>query len=232
MVVEKVPRWESELWFLISCGDGENCPIYSQCGFRLEGGWCIDDDKNRISRLVYSVDKDERLHSARFNFIKPVQYCEILSMIESLAQDWLQKGRVFCPPVPSELALQADEHRRIEVRLVPLKTHNGAIWLLREGWVIHLKHDDPRTRQRFTLFHEAFHILAHCKSRKPVFRRVGAQCGTFNEVLAEAFATFVLMPEKWVRIKWAEVKDLDELARIFQVSVPALHGRLRMIGLI
>jgi Zn-dependent peptidase ImmA (M78 family) len=85
--------------------------------------------------------------------------------------------------------------------------------------------------KRFTIFHEAFHILAHCRTT-PVFRKRGAIGGSFNELLADYFAVCILMPRQWVGEKWAEVQDFNRMAKIFDVPKPAMCIRLRQLGLI
>jgi len=45
-----------------------------------------------------------------------------------------------------------------------------------------------------------------------VFRKRGTKEGSFNELLADYFATCILMPKEWVTEKWAEVKDLDRVS--------------------
>ena len=152
-------------------------------------------------------------------------------MVEMLAQKLLKKGGVYCPPVPTKLIRLVDEQRPVEVRLVPLKAHHGAIWRLREGWIIQLKDDATPASKRFTLFHECFHILAHHRTT-PVFRKRGAIQGSFNELLADYFAIYILLPREWVKEKWAEVKDLDRMAKIFDVPKPAMCIRLRDMGLV
>jgi len=148
-----------------------------------------------------------------------------------LAQRYLKRGEVSCPPVPAELILLADEQHPVEVRLVALKVYHGAIWRQNDGWVIQLKNDDIPATRRFILFHEAFHILAHCKTT-PVFRRREGILGSFNELLADHFASCILMPREWVNEKRAEVEDLDRLAEIFDVPMPAMCIRLRQLGLV
>ena len=91
-----------------------------------------------------------------------------------------------------------------------------------------------RERQRFTLFHEVFHILAHCKAT-PVFKKRGTEVnkgGSFNELLADYFAACILMPREWVREKWAEVKDLDSMTKIFEIPKPIMWIKLRQLGLV
>jgi len=40
------------------------------------------------------------------------------------------------------------------------------------------------------------------------------------------------MPREWVKGKWAEVKDLDGMAEIFNVPKPAMALRFRQPGLV
>jgi len=40
------------------------------------------------------------------------------------------------------------------------------------------------------------------------------------------------MPREWVKEKWAEVKDLDRMAEIFDVPKVAMALRLRQLDLI
>jgi len=157
----------------------------------------------------------------------------IFRMVEMLAQRFLKEGGVCHPPVPNELVLLADKRLPIEVRLLPLKAYHGAIWRLKDGWIIQLREDDTPARSRFALFHEAFHILAHCSSSAtPVFRRRGAAQGSFNELVADAFAAFTLMPREWVEEKWAAVHDLDQMVKLFDVPKPAMWIRLKRLGLV
>jgi len=65
-----------------------------------------------------------------------------------------------------------------------------------------------------------------------VFRKRGTIVGSFNELLADYFASCILMPREWVKEKWAEVKDLDRMAEIFAVPKSAMCIRLRRLGLI
>jgi Zn-dependent peptidase ImmA (M78 family) len=100
-----------------------------------------------------------------------------------------------------------------------------------EEWIIQLKADETFSMRRFTLFHEAFHILAHCGGT-PVFRKGGAIRSSFNELLTDYFATCLLMPRQWMRETWAEVKDLDRMAEIFDAPKAAVCVRLRQLGLV
>ena len=207
-----------------------HCPIYSHCLLRRRNDCCPDESREYINRLLDDVRFDPNDY---YDFIKYETTSRLFQRLEMLAQRCLKKGKVRRPPVPTDLISLADEQHPIEISLLPLKAYHGGIWRLREGWVIQLKDSDTSASQRFTLFHEAFHILAHCHCRTtPVFRKRGTLQGCFNEMLADYFAICVLMPREWVKEKWAEVNDLERMAEIFVVPKPAMWLRLRQLNLI
>ena len=51
-------------------------------------------------------------------------------------------------------------------------------------------------------------------------------------LLADYFATCILMPKEWVTEKWVEVMDLDRMAEIFDAPKSAMCIRLKRLGLI
>ena len=154
-----IPRWEAELWSYVTSGDGMHCPLYGRCQLRKRGAWCPDENRERIDRLL-----DERqfnLHSYDFIESEAKGLCRLAQLVEMLAQKYLIMGGVRCPPVSTELVTLFDKHHSIEIRQLPLKVYHGAIWHQKDGWVIQLKDVDTAATMRFTVFHEAFHILAH-----------------------------------------------------------------------
>jgi hypothetical protein len=222
----KISEWESELWSYVSMGDGMHCPLYNHCPVRLNGGWCADDHRKQFNQLL-----DEQFHFSDYDCRKCETCGRIFTIVERLAQKYLKKGKASRPPVPTEIVSLADEQHTIEFRQVPLKVYHGAIWYMKDGWIIQLKDNDQPATKRFTLFHEAFHILAHCQTT-PVFRKIGSDKGFFNELLADYFATCILMPRQWVQEKWAEVEDLDRIVEVFDVPKPAMYFRLKHLCLI
>ena len=230
----KTPKWESELWSYLSKGNGERCPSYNCCGWRQRGGWCQHDDTRRLRRLLGC----ERFRPSSYDFIVCGVCGKIFELVEKLAHKYLEKGRVHCPPVPIELVYLVDEQSPVKIHMLPLKTCHGAMWRLKDGWVIQLKKDDPHATKRFVLFHEAFHILAHCNDAPVLAKRdvkLGSfyhKAGSFNELMADVFAAFVLMPGEWVREKWTETHDLEQMAQIFDVPKPQMCARLKFLGLI
>jgi len=229
----KIPKWEAELWTYVSSGDGEHCPLRSQCGTKLACGWCPDDNKERINQFL---ERNE-VAPQSCDFIETNiggQIGRLFLLVELLALKYLEMGMVRSPPLPTALIGLIDEYGITEVRQVPLKAYHGAIWRPKEGWIIQVRADDTSAMKRFTIFHEAFHILAHCARCRttPVFRKRGAIQGSFNELLADYFAICILAPRRWVRENWAEVRDLDRMAEIFDAPKPAMCIRLRILGLV
>jgi len=224
----KIPKWEVELWSYISGGDGISCPACNYCQWRLSGGWCRSDNLDYIAQLL----DDRQFSATKYDLVCKGGKCgRIFQLVERQAQKHLKIAMVQCPPVPIKLVSLADERRSIEVRLVPLKIHHGAIWGLKGKWVIQLNINDTPAGRRFALFHEAFHIIAHSKAT-PVFKKREYGAGSFNELLADYFAGAILMPREWVKDKWAEVGDVGMMAQIFDVPKALMWFRLREIGLI
>lgn len=226
----KIPKWENELWSYVSSGDGEHCPLHSRCQAKLACGWCPDDNKKRLNQFL---EQDEAtLQSCDFMETNiGGQTSRLFLLTELLAQKYLKIGRVDCPPIPTAIIGLIDRRGITEVRPVQLKAYHGAIWHPKEEWIVQLKADDTPAMQRFTLFHEAFHILAHGRGT-PVFKKRGLEQGSFNELLADYFAMCILIPRQWIKEKWAEVKDLDRMAEIFDAPKSAVCIRLRQLGLV
>lgn len=213
----KVPEWESELWSYLSEADGKHCPLYNNCPERQHGEWCISEHTQRIEDFVES----NRFDINALDFIKHTESCKVLKLVQMLTWQWWGEWGVLHPPVPKEIVALADEERPIEIREVPLKSCHGALWRLKDSWVIQVNSNDPPLIRRFSIFHEAFHILAHCRvsayyNRSPVFSNTKETEPSFNEMLANHFAGCLILPADWVKKKWAETKDLDQMAKIFQ----------------
>jgi len=226
-LAERIPRWEAELWSYVSGSDGAQCPLCDSCQVRHRGGWCPSEHIEQIDELV-----DGRCSNpSDDDSIGCVISCRIFNLVEMLAQKYVSKKKVCYPPVPAELVSLADQQHPIEIRLVPLVAYHGAIWHLRDRWIIQLNENDEPSTRRFTLFHEVFHILAHRKAT-PVFRKGELKAGRFNELLAEQFATCILMPRKWVSEKCVEENDLSKIAETFGVPKSVACVRLKLLNLI
>ena len=220
-------KWEPELWSLITSGDGEQCPLYEQCREKPACGYCLSEHRENLCRLLDTGN----FNPEDYQFLDQVERAGIFPLIEKLAHKCLKMGNVSSPPVPDELIKLCTMGQPLEVRELPLKLYHGAIWHLKDRWIIYLNADSTFGRKRFTLFHEAFHIIAHDKAT-PVFRTRGCERGAFNELLAECFAICILMPADWVREWWAEVRDIDRMAEIFDVPRAGMWIKLKLLRLI
>jgi len=241
MTLEKIPKWESELWSYMSSGDGVNCPLHDDCKTRQHGGWCLSDNKEMFSGLYgphaingSSSEEDESDSFRRlYEHMFPQKWIpgRIFQLVEALANKYIKQAKLSQPPVITELIRQIVINPGIEIRPLPLKAYHGAVWQLEDGWVIHINNEDEPAKQRVTLFHEVFHILAHARAI-PVFKKRGVKEGAFNEMLADYFAGCVLMPKRWVKEKWAEVNDLKQMTEVFQVTELLTWIRLKTMGLV
>lgn len=156
--------------------------------------------------------------------------CWVLADVEKLASDYLAQAGVSGPPVPSKLIDIFDKSKRVEVRLVPLKALHGVVWLLSGGWIIQLNARDSRRMRRYSMFHEAFHI-AH-RITLPAFNRAVVRRASFNEVLADHFATCFLMPKGWVEEYWPRLQGIRAMADRFDVPTSQMRRRLNQLSLL
>ena len=236
--VKKVPEWESELWSYISKGDGVICPLYGDDKARHCNEWCFNKNKEIFVKLYHIVgsDNDENELTGFRNLFEqkiPRKWVpgRVFQLTEILANKYIERAKINQPPVMTGFIRHLDISPGIEVRLLSLKANHGAVWHLKDGWVIYLNSKDKSIKQRMTLFHEVFHIIAH-SSTSPVFRKRGIRNGVFNEMLADYFAHCVLMPKDWVKEKWVDGNDLKQMAEIFQATEILMWIRLKTMGLI
>ncbi len=233
---EKTPRWETELWSYLSRGDGIHCPVYDSCKLRLGGLWCLSDHQEYYAERNKLIDNDnpDLDFSANIEF-QSHNYPrggKIFHLVSRLAVRYQIEAGIDRLPVPTNLITRAYDNLPIEIRRVPLKAYHGAVWRLSDCWLIHLNNKDTPARQRFTLYHEIFHILAHGKST-PVFKKTSCSNeGTFNELLADHFAAIMLLPEKLVKEMWPRTKDVSQMAGIFDVPKPVMYFDLRAMRLV
>jgi len=232
----KTPDWESELWSYLSTGDGINCPAYKSCKLKGTDAGCYDKSERFLQRMTgfFNWDKLENKYPPSFKSrasICPIN-SRIFRLIFRLAARLHEQAGIKQTPVPNDLIKATDGGVPIEVRRLPLKAYHGAVWRLSDRWVVHLNSNDSTARQRFTLYHEIFHILAQSKAI-PVFKKAGRHPeGTFNEMLADHFSGACLMPAKMVRKTWPRAKTLKEMARIFDVPEPVVWLELCHLGLL
>ena len=233
---EKIPKWEAELWSYLSKGDGIHCPIYESCNLRLQGERCLSEHEEYYQLMNDFLDDEvpdlTDPASIEFEFPGCRHMGRIFNLVRRLAVRYQTEAGIDRLPVPADLITRGGDNRPIEVQELPFKAHHGAIWRLNDCWVVQLNSNDTPARKRFTLYHETFHILAHCKST-PVFKKTSSNPeGSFNELLADHFSAILLMPEKQVREKWAEFKDINQMATMFDVPKPVVWFALKHLSLV
>jgi hypothetical protein len=231
----KTPSWETEFWSYLNQSDGIKCPIYEYCQYRLRGYRCICDDEGFFDSELNFLD-DESFDPASFNITPPQLYkCltegRIFKLGIRLADKYRERIELHNRHVTGSLIIKSCDDIHIEVRLLPLRAHSGAVWRLSDCWVIYLNSDHTSARQRLTLHHEIFHILAHYYAH-PVFKKSYGREGSFNELLAEHFAAVSLMPRNLIRERWKKVKDINQMATLFDVPKPVMYRGLQLLRMI
>lgn len=226
-IEQKLPEWENDFWSYIAQGNGVHCPLYNYCKVRQRGGCCPDDHSHNFIQLF---EEDGNSLSNCYEFKNCVNGM-IFPSIEILARKYLTMGRVVSPPVSTDIIYLADEQHNIEIRYLPLKNIHGALWYWNDEWILQLNKNDTLGKRRFTLFHEAFHILMSCHTSATTFIKNNGR-DSFNELLAEQFAMCILMPKKWIFEMWLETKNPVKIAKIFEVSEYLATLRLNYLHLV
>jgi len=83
-----IARWESELWSLITSGDGEQCPLYEQCRQKPVCGYCLSEHKESLCRFLDTSN----FNPADYQFLSEIRADGILSLVEKLADKYLEMG--------------------------------------------------------------------------------------------------------------------------------------------
>jgi hypothetical protein len=232
----KALSWEDELWSYISTGDGDKCPIGSVCQLTGSDVGCFNHEKqSSLDKKAIFIDREEidSTENEVGDVVIPIclKVGRIFQLVTNLAEKYRNGWREGSLPVPDDLITQANDNLPIEVRYIPLKTLHGAVWKTENSWVVQINKCETPARQRFTLYHEIFHILAHCETT-PVFKNPGSTRGKFNEVLADHFSAQILLPSECVVAKWQELKDIRRMAVLFSVPQPVMYFFLHTHNLI
>jgi hypothetical protein len=102
------------------------------------------------------------------------------------------------------------------------------------GWVIVLRAEEAKVRQRFSLIHEFKHVLDDPFIEWMYPTRSGYSPEDRAERICDYFAACVLMPKMWVKRDWAGggIQDIARLARRYNVSQVAMAVRLSELRLL
>jgi Zn-dependent peptidase ImmA (M78 family) len=111
---------------------------------------------------------------------------------------------------------------------------SGMATQTRSGWVIVLRAEEAKVRQRFSLIHEFKHVLDDPFIEWLYPTKNGYSPEDRAERICDYFAACVLMPRTWIKRDWAGggIQDIDRLARRYHVSRVAMAVRLSELGLI
>lgn len=117
----------------------------------------------------------------------------------------------------------------------------------KDEFKVTINQNKSKTRQYFTIAHELGHYFLHGeKIRKDgylvdndqslsdeiILYRLDSRVDTQVEFEANQFAATLIMPEEVVRKAWKIIQNVEECARLFQVSVSAMSIRLENLNLI
>jgi Zn-dependent peptidase ImmA (M78 family) len=171
---------------------------------------------------------------------------EICTFAEDIATKYNPSG---LSPFPYEKI--TDENKDLEIVLAEVDQGiSGAIIFLSEEnlFRVIINKNKPATRQNFTIAHEIGHYFLHKDKIKTndnllvdgensldgssaLFRLDAAET-TQIETEANNFAAALIMPTKLIQDAWLNLKNIEECAKIFNVSVSAMSIRLERLKLI
>lgn len=128
-------------------------------------------------------------------------------------------------------AIAALPRFRIEL-IAELATSGNSEWT-DNHWLIQIRSTEPPVRQRFTLAHELKHIIDDPLVGADHYSNdLSQKQRSHIESVCDYFAGCLLVPRPWLKRAWADgIQDVDELAKIFGVSRPAMIVRLDQTGL-
>ncbi len=171
---------------------------------------------------------------------------EICDLAENYARGYNPEG---LSPFPYEKI--TSDKKDLDIYSVEIEEKvSGAILYIKEEnrFRIVINKNKPQTRKNFTIAHELGHYFLHKEIIKGnenllvdedntldgnniLFRLDGAEASKI-ETEANNFAAALIMPTSLVKDAWAAIKDVEECAKIFNVSVVAMSIRLERLGLI
>lgn len=153
-------------------------------------------------------------------------------LAELKATALLAQARIAKPPVDVEecaqvagIALVGYSKLNDAHSAMLMQTHEGIVGIL-------VNQDHTRPRQRFSVAHEIGHWVLQRQPVTHIIAPIAARGRAYDsmERVCDYFAACLLMPRNWIRDRSEWGMTNAELERAFQVSRPALIGRLRELG--
>lgn len=163
---------------------------------------------------------------------RPLTPSEAKHILERQATRLLRMTEIFGPPVPVEAIIQALP--RLVVKRVPDLPSSGRAQWNGRAWVLLVDATEPRVRQRFSLAHELAHVIWHPLVSNVLLDTAKTPATERVEYAADYFAACLLMPRVWMKRAYFDegIQDLPALARLFNVSWPAMRLRLEQLGFV
>ena len=171
---------------------------------------------------------------------------EVCALAEDIAAKYNPAG---LSPFPYEKIVQENSDLEIVLAETDQSISGAILFIITENrFRIIVNKNKPATRQNFTIAHEIGHYFLHKDKIKSnenllvdgensldgasaLFRLDAAET-TKLETEANNFAAALIMPTKLVQDAWLTLKNIEECARIFNVSVSAMSIRLERLKLI
>jgi Zn-dependent peptidase ImmA (M78 family) len=156
---------------------------------------------------------------------------EARQVAERQAAILLASGDIDTPGVPDHLITDLPF---VTVTHRPGFPTSGMATQTDTGWVIVLRAEEAKVRQRFSMIHEFKHVLDDPFIEWMYPTKHGQRPEDRAERICDYFAACVLMPKMWVKRDWAAggIQDIARLARRYHVSQVAMAVRLSELRLL
>jgi Zn-dependent peptidase ImmA (M78 family) len=156
---------------------------------------------------------------------------EARQIAERQAAILLERGSITTPGVPDTLITDLPF---VTVTHRPGFPTSGMATQTDTGWVIVLRGEEAKVRQRFSMIHEFKHVLDDPFIEWMYPTKQGQSPEDRAERICDYFAACVLMPKMWVKRDWAAggIQDIGRLARRYHVSQVAMAVRLSELHLL
>ena len=171
-----------------------------------------------------------------------------LAHIRALAEEYARKyNPKHIAPFPHENVLEDQPDLKVYFTELDDAAVSGVILFQDGEYSILVNISKPVTRQHFTLAHEFGHYFLHQDALKReqgivdgdttldnpnILYRLDDAASQRMEVEANNFAASLLMPAELVRRAWEATEDINDCARIFNVSAVAMTVRLTKLGIL
>lgn len=110
----------------------------------------------------------------------------------------------------------------------------GMLKIENNEYNIYVNSMQPTVRQRFTVAHEIAHFLLHKNliddQKGNVLYRKDFNSSSTIEQQANSLAAALLMPKEQILKAWENLRDVAEIAEIFETSNEATYIRLNKLG--